>query len=83
MTVQPIVNNAVQVTEKEITLKPNQSVIFDTTLMANQFISAKIYQPTIKQVLTKKRKSKRIIEYGPIEDGTTRTYCWIILNEAN
>lgn len=83
LTVQPIVNNAVQVTEKEITLKPNQSVIFDTILMANQFISAKNYQPTIKQVLTKKRKSKRIIEYGPIEDGTTRTYCWIVLNEAN
>lgn len=83
LTIQPIINNTVNVTEKEITLKPKQTVVFDTILMADQFISAKVYQPAIKQVLTKKRKSKRIIEFGPIENGTTRTYCWIVLNVIN
>jgi hypothetical protein len=81
LTIQPIVNNVVNVTEKEITLKPNESIVFDTILMADQFITAKVYQPSIKQVLTKKRNEKKIkiIEPGPIDAGTSRTYYWFIV----
>lgn len=81
LTIQPIKNNSVNVTEKEITLKPNESMVFDTILMADQFISAKVYQPSIKQVLTKKRNEKKIkiIEPGPIDAGASRTYYWFIV----
>lgn len=81
LTIQPIVNNVVNVTEKEITLKPNESIVFDTILMADQFITAKVYQPAIKQVLTKKRNEKKIkiIEPGPIDAGASRTYYWFIV----
>ena len=82
VTIQPVINNVVQVSEKEIELKPNESIVFDTILMADQFISAKIYQVTIKQVLTKKHKKIpfKIIEPGPIDAGTNRTYYWFILD---
>lgn len=82
LTIQPVINNLVQVGEKEITLKPNQSIIFDTILMADHFISAKIYQLSIKQVVTKRRKKSpiNIIEPGPIDAGTNRTYYWFIVD---
>ena len=81
LTIQPIKNNSVNVTEKEITLKPNESIVFDTILMADQFITAKVYQPSVKQVLTKKRNEKKIkiIEPGPIDAGASRTYYWFIV----
>jgi hypothetical protein len=81
LTIQPVVNNVVQVSEKEIELKPNESSVFDTILMADQFVSAKIYQVTIKQVLSKKHKKSpiKVIEPGPIDAGTNRTYYWFIV----
>lgn len=81
--IKALPNNAVVGTEKEVVLKPFESLAFDTVLMADQFISAKVYQPEILKIETKSRKNKKIkvTEFNPVEEGVTHTHYWFFVKE--
>lgn len=80
ISIEPVKNNCITTRCQEIILLPKEKIEFDTVLMADQFVSVKVYEPTVKEVLTKKRKSKkfRILECTPSDIGSKRTYYWVI-----
>lgn len=81
ISIKALPNNTIAGTGREVVLKPYESLIFDTILMANQFVTAKVYQPEILKIETKSRKNKKIqvIEFAPVGEGVTRIHHWFFV----
>lgn len=76
-------NNAVMGVSKEIDLKPNESVNFDTVFTAERHLTDKIYAVEVIS-FSKQRKTKKlkILEPGPIDqpDGS-RVWYWFVVKD--
>ncbi len=83
INIKTLPNNVVSGTEKEVILEPFQVVNFDTVLMADQFISVKIYEPEVLKFGEKSKMNRKvsIFEPGPIDADRTRMYYWFVISK--